>query len=138
MSMRRVARTAISLTLLLSYAGFASNHVYSISVAGERLEFVAQPENGYVIKLAEKSGGIHALAGISALDAEDARPVGGVDRRGVYTVENGGPADRNEGTIRSLRTGGQVAYAAPLFSSGGETVAIIPEIVVRVKPGTEI
>jgi subtilisin family serine protease len=49
-------------------------------------------------------------------------------------VENEGPAGRNEEAIRSLRAGGQVAYAAPLFSSNGETVAIIPEIVVRVKP----
>jgi subtilisin family serine protease len=31
-----------------------------------------------------------------------------------------------------------VAYTAPLFSSNGETVAIIPEIVVRVKPGVDV
>jgi subtilisin family serine protease len=99
---------------------------------------MTQPEKGYVIKLAQKAGGIHALAGISALDAEDAREVRGLDRRGVWTVENEGPTSQNEDTIRSLRTSSQVAYSAPLFLSGGETVAIIPEIVVRVRPGTEI
>jgi subtilisin family serine protease len=122
----------------LSYPVFASAGAYTINAGGERLEFVPQPQKGYVIKLAEKAGGIHALAGIAALDTEDAREVRGLDRRGVWTVENEGPASRNEDMIRSLRVGGQVAYAAPLFSSNGETVAIIPEIVVRVKRGTEI
>jgi len=74
---------------------------------------------------------------LSAVDAEDATPIGGLDRRGVWTVENDGPAAPNEEAIRSLRASGQVAYAAPLFSSNGETVAIIPEIVVRMKPGIE-
>jgi subtilisin family serine protease len=131
-------RPIVLLVALLSCPGFASAGAYTVNAGGERLEFVPQAEKGYVIKLAEKTGGIQALAGISALDAENARPVGGLDRRGVWTVENQGPASRNEDAIRSLRAGGQVAYAAPLFSSGGETVAIIPEIVVRVKPGTEI
>jgi len=130
-------RPIVLLAALLSCPVLASGGAYTINVGGERLEFVPQTEKGYVIKLAQKAGGIHALAGISALDAEGAREVRGLDRHGVWTVENEGPASHNEDTVRSLRTGGQVAYAAPLFSSGGETVAIIPEIVVRVKPGTD-
>ena len=131
------AKPIVLLAALLSCPAFASTGAYTVNAGGERLEFMPQPQKGYVIKLAERAGGIYALAGLSALNAEDAREVRGLDRRGVYTVENEGPAGRNEDTIRSLRTGGQVAYAAPLFSSNGETVAIIPEIVVRVKPGTE-
>jgi subtilisin family serine protease len=123
---------------LLSCPVVASAGAYTVNAGGERLEFAPQPQKGYVIKLAEKTAGIHALAGIPALDAEGAGEVRGLDRRGVWTVENEGPAGRNEDTIQMLRAGGQVAYAAPLFSSNGETVAIIPEIVVRVKPGTEI
>ena len=111
---------------------------YTVQCGNERLEFVPQAERGYVIKLAEKASGIHALAGISAFDAEGAREVRGLDRHGVWTVENEGPAGRNEEAIRSLRASGHVAYGAPLFSSNGETVAIIPEIVVRVKPATEM
>ena len=131
-------RRIVLLAALLSCPVLASTGAYTVTAGGERLEFMPQPEKGYVIKLAEKTDGIHALAGISALNAEDARPVGGLDRRGVWTVENRGPAGRNEDAIRSLRAGGQVAYAAPLFSSNGETVVIIPEIVVRVKTSTEI
>jgi len=111
---------------------------YVVQCGKDRLEFVPQAEKGYVIKLAEKAGGITALSGVSIPDGDSPRPVKGLDRHGVWTVENKGPAGRNEDAIRSLRTGGQMGYGAPLFSSNGETVAIIPEIVVRVKPGTEM
>ncbi|HNS20033.1 MAG TPA: S8 family serine peptidase [Sedimentisphaerales bacterium] len=123
------------MTSLFLYPAFAWARMYSLTVAGERLEFVPQPERGYVVKLVEKTGGIHALAGISAIDAEDTTPVGGSDRRGVWVVENDGRGGEKEEMIRSLRTSRQIAYATPLFSSNGETVAILPEIVVRVKPG---
>lgn len=138
MSTRYSVNSLLSLTLLLACPILASTGGYGITVSGERLEFVPQPQRGYAVKLAERTGDITAVSGIAILDDEDARPVRGLDRRGVWTVENEGPAGHNEDRIRSLRAGGQVAYAAPLFSSNGETIAIIPEIVVRVKPGTEM
>ncbi|MDI6448073.1 S8 family serine peptidase [Anaerobaca lacustris] len=114
--------------------GLVRAKAYRLTVAGEGMEFVAQPEMGYVVKVAERSGGFYSLAGLPALDTENARRIGGRDRRGVWTVENEGPAGRNEEMIRALRAGGHAAYAAPLFSCGGETVAVIPEIVIRVRP----
>ncbi len=108
-----------------------------LTVAGEGMEFVAQPERGYVVRVAERSGGFYSLAETFGLDAKNARRVGGRDRRGVWTVENDGPAGRNEEMIRTLRGGGHATYAAPLFSCGGETVAVIPEIVIRVRPGVD-
>ena len=138
MSVGHSVKSLLSLTLLLSCPILASAGGYGITVSGERLEFVPQPQRGYAVKLAERTGDITTLSGISILDAEDARPVRGLDRRRIYTVENDGPAGRNEDRIRSLRAGGQVAYVAPLFSSNGGTVAIIPEIVVCVKPGMEM
>jgi subtilisin family serine protease len=134
MKTRNMLTSVLILVALLSCPAFVSARTYSVPAAGERLEFVPQPEKGYVVKLPEKAGGIRALAGISALEAEGARKVRGLGRRGVWTVENEGPASRNEDTIRSLRASGQLAYAAPLFSSNGETVAILPEIVIRVEP----
>ncbi len=138
MNTRCFPQIVVAMAAMFLYPAFASAGAYSLTVAGERLEYVSQPERGYVVKLAEKTGGIHALAGLSALDGEDAREVRGLDRRGVWTVENNGPAARNEEAIRSLRAGGRVVYAAPLFSSNGETVAIIPEVVIRVRPGIGI
>jgi len=137
MSTKRFRQTIVATGVLFLCAGFVSAGRYTLSVAGERLEYVPQAERGYVVKLAGTAGGIQALGGISALDGQDSKEVRGLGRRGIWTVENNGPASRNENTIRSLRASSQVAYAAPLFSSNGETVAIIPEIVVRVKPGTD-
>jgi len=106
--------------------------------AGVELRFVPQGEKGYVVKQASRKAGISALAGTLFLEEGRVQPIGGLNRRGVWIVENEGPASRNEDTMRSLRSSGQVAYAAPLFTSNGETVAIIPEIVIRVKPGIEM
>ncbi len=132
------AKPIVLLVALLSYPVFASAGAYTVNAGGERLEFMPQPQKGYVIKLVEKAGDITALTGVSIRAEDSPRPIKGLDRHGVWTVENNGPAGRNEDAIRSLRAGGQAIYAAPLFSSNGETVAILPEIVVRVKAGTEI
>lgn len=131
-------RTVVTIAMVSVCSAVVSAETYRLTVAGERLEFVAQVERGYVVKLTPDVGGIRALAGMSALDTEDAARIGGLDRRGVWVVANEGRGGRNEEVIRSLRAGGRVGYAASLFSSNGETVAIIPEIVVRVKPGIEM
>ncbi len=138
MKMHHDHTATVILIVLMSFPASSWGAVHNLTVAGERLEYVAQPERGYVVKLAPDAGGIHALAGVSALDAEDATPVGGSDRRGVWVVENDGLAGENEETIRSLHADRRIAYAAPLFSSNGETVAIIPEIVIRMKPGVAL
>ena len=80
--------TAVSLTLLLAYPILASVDSYSLTVGGERLEYVRQVDRGYVVKLRGEVGLVHALAGLSALDVGNARPVRGSDRRGVWAVEN--------------------------------------------------
>jgi subtilisin family serine protease len=138
MSTRGVVQAVAPIIVLAFCSATVSAGTYRLTVAGERLEFVTQVERGYVVKLTPDVGGIRALAGMSALDAEDAAPIGGLDRRGVWVVENRSSAERNEEMIRSLRAGSRVGYAAPLFSSNGETVAIIPEVVVRVRPGIEM
>ncbi len=127
----------VVLTMVLCYPTLCAAQERVLSVGREELRFTPRPERGYVVKLAERAGGIGALSEVSAFDVEHARPIRGLDRHGVYTVENAGPAAENERTLARLRRESRVRYAAPLFSSNGETVAIIPEIVIRVKPGTD-
>ncbi len=134
MCAKHFMQTTVVMVVLLVCPGFVRAKAYRLTVAGEGMEFVAQPERGYVVKVPERSGGFYSLAGTFGLDTENARRVGGRGRRGVWTVENDGPAGRNEEMIRALRASGHATYAAPLFSCGGETVAIIPEIVIRVRP----
>jgi subtilisin family serine protease len=108
---------------------------YVVTVGNEELRFVAQPEAGYVVKAREKSGGISAPSStLGLLLTGNAKPIRGLCRRGICVVERQRPAGENEKTVRMLRANSQVEYIAPLFSSNGETVAIIPEIVVRVTP----
>jgi len=131
--------TVIGITAV---AGTLSTHnvqEYALTVGGERLWFVARPELGYVVKARQDAASIEALCAIlKHAGAVDIRPVGGLGRKGVSVVHSERPADENRNTVRLLRLRSDVQYAAPLFSSNGETVAIIPEIVVRVTPDTEI
>jgi len=111
---------------------------YVLTVGNEQLRFVPQGEKGYVVREAKRTAGISALAGTLFLEEGRVQPIGGLDRHGIWIVENDGPASRNDAVMAELIQNGAAEYVAPLFSSNGETVAIIPEIVVRAKPGTGI
>jgi subtilisin family serine protease len=69
--------------------------------------------------------------------AVDISPIRGLGRKGVSVVYSERSAGENEKIVKLLTSRSEVQYAAPLFSSNAETVAIIPEIVVRVKSGTD-
>ena len=129
---------AVASLVILCFASATWAGVYTITVGNEELRFAPQAERGYVVKLAERTGGITALSDISVLDPDHTKPVGGTDQHGIYIVENAGLATANEQAVTRLKQQGRVAFAAPLFSSCGETVGIIPEIVVRMVPGTEM
>ena len=111
---------------------------YLTTAGNEQIRFVAQPEVGYVVKAEEKTGAISALSDtLSFLGAKDIRRVGGLGRRGILVVYSELSAGENEMTIKMLRANRQIEYAAPLFSLNGETVVVIPEIVIRVQPGVD-
>jgi len=124
--------------LLVLWPGKSPAKDYVLTVGNEQLLFVPQGEKGYVVKQPNRPAGISVLAGTLFLEEGQVRPIGGLDRHGIWTVENDGPASRNDAVMAELIQNGAAEYVAPLFSSNGETVAIIPEIVVRVKPGTAI
>jgi len=82
---------------------------------------------------------IEALDGIlQSVGAVNISPIKGLGRKGVFVVRSEQSADENAKTIQTFLAHSEVQYASPLFSSNGEQVAIIPEIVIRVKSGTEI
>jgi len=118
---------------------------YVLTVGNEELQFVPQGEKGYVVKQPKRTAGISALsarrtadlAGTLFLEEGRVQPIGGLDRHGVWIVENDGPASRNDAVMAELIQDGAAEYVAPLFSSNGETIAVIPEIVIRVHPGVD-
>jgi len=112
---------------------------YLLRVEGDELRFLARPELGYVVKARQDVASIEAMDAIlQRAGAVDIRPIGGLGRKGVSIVHSERPVNENERTIKSLLSSTDIQYAAPLFSINGETVAIIPEIVVRVRPDIEI
>jgi subtilisin family serine protease len=111
---------------------------YVLTVGNEQLRFVPQGKKGYVVKQPNRPTGISVLAGTLFLEEGRVQPIAGLDRHGIWTVENDGPASRNDAVMAALIQDGAAEYVAPLFSSSGETVAIIPEIVVHVKPDTNV
>ncbi len=111
---------------------------YVVSAAGEKLTFTARPELGYVVKTQQNTSNIEALSGTLQLFTNaEIKPIRGLGRKNISVVYNGKSADENEKTITALASHDQVRYAAPLFSSNGETVAVIPEIAIRVKAETD-
>ncbi len=103
----------------------------SVTVGGNQLLFIPQPQSGYVIQSQEGASSITFFEeSLRSSDDVEIKPVGGLQRQGVSIVFNERTSGENEKTIESLRSRNQVKYAAPLFSLNGQTVAIIPEIVV--------
>jgi len=126
------------MTILGKTISFDSTEEYVLMVGGEGLRFVAQPELGYVVEARQDNESIKDLDGmLQSVEAVNISPIKGLDRKGVFVVYSERPAAENERTIRTLASRSSIQYAAPLFSSNGEQVAIIPEIVIRVKSGTE-
>jgi subtilisin family serine protease len=124
--------------LLVLWPGKSPAKDHVVTVGNEQLRFVPQGEKGYVVKQPNRPAGISVLGGMLFLEEGQVRPIGGLDRHGIWIVENDGPASRNDAVMAVLIEDGAAEYVAPLFSSYGETVAIIPEIVIRVKPGIEM
>ncbi len=138
MNTKRLTTSVTLIAILLSCPVFASVPAYTVTAGGDRLELVPQPERGYVVRTTDiRRSGTRDAATVPLALPSCAHRIAGLGRRGVYTVENEGPAAANEKTIAELSNRGQVTYIAPLFSSKGETVAVIPEIVIRVEPGVE-
>ncbi len=111
---------------------------YFITVGNGQLHFVQRPDLGYVVQARREEASIKALGGtLKQIGARDIRRIGGLRRKGgVSVVLDPLPIAENLSTIAALRAQNHIKYSAPLFSSNGQTVAIIPEIVVRVIPGT--
>ncbi len=141
MKKAREANLFISLFLLAicSVKGQAqSSQDYIVNAGSEQLTFVRQPELGYVAQSQQTTDAIESLDGtLRQFGAKDIRPVRGAGRRGILVVYSRQTRIENENTMAGLRAQGRIKYVAPLFSSNGETIAIIPEIVVRVTAETQ-
>lgn len=124
------------LALLVVSAATSPAQERVLTVDREQIRFSAQPGAGYVVKIGQEPAGVSSMGmTLKLLQAKGATPIGGLDRHGIWVVEDKQPAGKNKKTISALGSHSQVKYAAPLFSCQGETVAVIPEIVAQLKEG---
>ena len=139
-------KKTISLVLLailpvaavLGQSAITSDTEVIITIAGQEQRYQPRPELGYVVKSQDNADAvIGAYGDISLFANMQIKAVKGRDRRGIWIVESRQSAAQNKAVIKTLSALRQVQYAAPLFSYNDETVAIIPEIVVRVALGTQ-
>jgi subtilisin family serine protease len=130
-------KITLLLAVLVLWPAQSPAKEYVLTVGNEQLRFVPQGEKGYVVKQAKPKAAISALVGTLFLEEGQVQPIGGLDHYGIWIVENDGPASRNDAAMAELIYSGAAEYVAPLFSSNGETVAVIPEIVLRVHPGVD-
>jgi len=115
--MKRFNDSKISLLLvaLVLWPAQSLAKEYVLTVGNEQLRFVPQAEKGYVVKQAKPKAGISALAGMLFLEEGQVQPIGGLDRHGIWIVENDGPAYKNDAAMAELVKSGAAEYVAPLF-----------------------
>jgi subtilisin family serine protease len=125
----------IAITAVAEISHFDNVEEYSIAVGNEQLHFIAQPQMGYVLRTQYEAMDTISSFLMNTKDVEIST-IGG--RKGTYVIYNENSAEENDRTMKAFGISNEVHYAAPLFLSNGETVVVIPEIVVRVKPGIEV
>lgn len=125
----------ISITAIAEISHVDNVEEYFLTVSNEHLHFIAQPQAGYVLKTQYEAMDTLINFLMNTKDLEIS-PIGG--RKGNYVIYNENSAEENNRIIKTFRVNNEVQYAAPLFSSNGEIVVVIPEIVIRVRPDIEI
>ena len=127
----------LSVMLFVFVPLVAVANTYTLTAEGEQVVFEAVPELGYVTKLSNKKDSFMSVVGSPLRDVLDARRLPIRDRGNVWAVENAESANTNRETVARLRKDSRIAYIAPMFSVDGESVGVIPEIVVKVVQGID-
>jgi subtilisin family serine protease len=102
---------------------------YTVKAAGKSLTFVPRGDLGFVLKSKEQIHSIDIYSELKNSNTERIiRDVKGLDRDGILIILD----ETQNSEISNLKS--QISnfqYSSPLFSVSGQTVAIIPEIVVH-------
>ena len=114
---------------------------FSLILEGQIVKYIAQPEAGYVFRILEEK---KPILEVKSLEKENnqsglivlppnARPLSQSDQEGIYVVNRLEYGSQNIRNVWVSLYQTPVTYKAPLFSCNGVTIAVIPEIVVRIE-----
>ncbi len=112
---------------------------YSVTCDDQVFSLIPQPELGYVVQSQNDTGSISMFSETIQLFGDaDIRTVKGLEQRKTSVVFNQLSAENNEIIVEALKSDNRIRFVAPLYSLNGQTVAVIPEIIVRISRGTDL
>ena len=137
---KHIPRTIAMLLVLFSVCMLESEtrgaDDYVMYVGDVNIHFAPQIELGYVVQWEDSVADIQTMdAVISQTTHEDVQPIRGRRQHRVSVVSVRQKASDNKKRMAVLRNNSRISYVAPLFSSNDQILAVIPEIVVRLKTG---
>ncbi len=103
---------------------------HTLTSAGKTLTFIPRPDLGYVIQSSEQEPATQTFQGmLSSIETVESRKIRGQNKRNLTVLMN--LDDSMNSAFNILQSQNQAGYKAPLFAVNGQTIAIIPEIVVK-------
>ncbi|MBN1505514.1 MAG: S8 family serine peptidase [Sedimentisphaerales bacterium] len=109
-----------------------------VNIGPEQIRFEPRPDLGYVVKSSgEKPKTLLSRNSSLRIASEGAKYLNVAARPDMLVILDQQPSSQRESHIRILSDQVGIEYVAPLFSLSGETVAIIPEIIVRLRQETD-
>jgi predicted outer membrane repeat protein len=125
-------------TLILCSFGSLSQRntsysVFTLTADNQTYKFIPQPQLGYVLKSSNSKSPFQMLDSTfpNTQKLNDYFPVTGQEN--MLVSLNQQLASQNDNNIRILSNMSEIKYIAPLYSLEGQTVVVIPEIIVRLK-----
>lgn len=112
---------------------------YTVTSGSESQIFVPQPRLGYVVKSSSNETAMALLeSSLQEAHNEEVEYLKVANRPEMLVVLERQPLVQNEKNIAILSSQPSTEYIAPLYTLGGQMVAVIPEIIVRLKHETDI
>lgn len=122
----------VVLCLMTYYGGTIEARDYTLSDGPPKLSFRQRDDLGYVVHNREGVLQPSQLDAIGSKAGLEMSAVKGISCGDTRIISNGAGVAQ---AVLSLQSSGSVGYVSPLFSSNGQAVAILPEVVVRLKEG---
>ena len=121
-----------AIIILYSSGGLSQNsQVISLSTGGIKYDFIPQSQLGYVVKSANDKSAMTLLQSSLQSEQNNERDFLEIEnKQELMVILANNPLVQNQ-NMKMLSGQAGVEYSSPLYSLDGQTVAVIPEIVVR-------
>ncbi len=122
-----------SILVLCSSGSLSQNSfIFSLTTGNETYDFVPQPQLGYVVKSSSNQSAMMLLeSSLQGAQVDEEENLIVANRPEIVIVLGEQPFVQSQSNIKMLSNQPETQYIAPIYTLEGYTVAIIPEIIVR-------